>query len=77
MSLINTRVKFKMTKSIEHIKIKLKCPGCGIELPYVWKARLDSVIGIRYAYICTKCNKLIGLKNEKESAELNHSALGF
>lgn len=66
-----------MTKSIENIKMKLKCPGCGIELREVWKARLDSVIGIRYAYICTQCNKLISLKNEKESAELNYTVFEF
>lgn len=64
-----------MTKSIEQIKTKLKCPGCGKEIREVWKARLDSVIGVRYAYICIECNKLISLKKEKESIELNHLVL--
>lgn len=61
-----------MIKSIEQIKLKLKCPGCGRELKEVWKARLDSVIGIRYAYICMECNKLISIKSEKSSLEFNH-----
>lgn len=61
-----------MTKSIEQIKVKLKCPGCGRELKEVWKARLESVIGVRYAYICKECNKLISIKNEKSSLEFNH-----
>lgn len=60
-----------MTKSIEKIKIKLKCPGCGKECDIAWKARLDSIIGIRYAYFCTECNKLISITHDKESLELN------
>lgn len=60
-----------MTKSIEQIKIKLNCPGCGKEVTEVWKARLESVIGVRYAYICMECNKLISIKNEKTSSEFN------
>jgi len=61
-----------MTKSIEQIKIKLKCPLCGKEISELWKARLDSIIGIRFAYICTECNKLISIKNEKAAFEFNH-----
>lgn len=57
-----------MTKSIEQIKIKLKCPGCGKEVGELWKAKLESIIGVRYAYICTECNKLISIKNESESS---------
>jgi DNA-directed RNA polymerase subunit RPC12/RpoP len=64
-----------MTKSIEQIKIKLKCPGCGKEIQEVWKARLDSVIGVRYAYICIECNKLISIKNEIESSKFNHISI--
>lgn len=65
-----------MTKSIEQIKLKLKCPGCRKEISEIWRAKLESVIGIRYAYICTECNKLIRLSNEKESLEFNHAAIG-
>lgn len=61
-----------MIKSIEQIKIKLHCPGCEKEIQEVWKARLDSVIGVRYAYICMNCNKLISIKGEKNSQEFNH-----
>ncbi len=61
-----------MTKSIEQIKINLNCPGCGKDVTEVWQARLESVIGVRYAYICMECNKLIYIKNEKTSSEFSH-----
>lgn len=57
-----------MTKSIEQIKMKIKCPSCGKKIKELWKAKLESVIGVRYAYICTECNKLISVKNENESS---------
>lgn len=60
-----------MTKSIEQIKIKLKCPICRKVSEIVWKAKLDSVIGIRFAYICTECNKLISITHEEESLNMN------
>lgn len=65
-----------MTKSIEQIKIKLKCPGCGKQISIVWKAKLESVIGVRFAYICIECNKLISITHNEESLELNKLFMG-
>lgn len=64
-----------MTKSIENIKLKIICPECKRVIGEVWKARLDSVIGIRFAYICSVCNKLISLKTENESFTSNITAV--
>ncbi|MEO8231136.1 MAG: hypothetical protein ABI638_02560 [Ignavibacteriota bacterium] len=50
-----------MTKEIEHIKFKTTCPICNKEINELWVAKLDSVIGIRYAYICSECKNLLKL----------------
>ena len=54
-----------MTKEIEQIEIKTTCPTCNKTISELWVAKLDSVIGIRYAYICTNCKNLIKLTKEK------------
>ena len=41
-----------MTKEIEQIEISTFCPICNKAISEIWIAKLDSVIGIRYAYIC-------------------------
>lgn len=64
-----------MTKSIEHIKVRIVCPACKKHIGELWKARLDSVIGIKVAYICIECNKLIGLNNENENLDFNPSTI--
>jgi len=54
-----------MTKEIEQIEIKTTCPICNKTISELWVAKLDSVIGIRYAYICTNCKNLIKITKEK------------
>lgn len=54
-----------MTKEIEQIEIKTTCPTCNKTISELWVAKLDSVIGIRYAYICTNCKNLIKITKEK------------
>lgn len=54
-----------MTKEIEQIEIKTTCPTCNKTISELWIAKLDSVIGIRYAYICTNCKNLIKITKEK------------
>jgi len=62
-----------MTKEIEQIEIQTTCPICNKTISELWIAKLDSVIGIRYVYICTNCKNLIKITKEKylDSANLN------
>lgn len=62
-----------MTKEIEQIEIQTTCPICNKTISELWIAKLDSVIGIRYAYICTSCKNLIKITKEKylDTANLN------
>lgn len=54
-----------MQKEIEQIKVNLVCPLCNKNISEIWIATLDSVIGIRYAYICAECKNLIRLSKER------------
>jgi DNA-directed RNA polymerase subunit RPC12/RpoP len=54
-----------MTKEIEQIEIKAICPACNKTISELWVAKLDSVIGVRYAYICMDCKNLIKITKEK------------
>jgi transcription elongation factor Elf1 len=62
-----------MTKEIEQIEIQTTCPICNKTISELWIAKLDSVIGIRYVYICTNCKNLIKITKEKylDTANLN------
>ena len=54
-----------MTKEIEQIEIQTTCPICNKTISELWVAKLDSVIGVRYAYICIDCKNLIKITKEK------------
>lgn len=62
-----------MTKEIEQIEIKTICPICNKTISELWVAKLDSVIGVRYAYICIDCKNLIKITKEKflSTSDLN------
>jgi len=62
-----------MTKEIEQIEINITCPICNKTVSELWVAKLDSVIGVRYAYICINCKNLIKITKEKhlDIANLN------
>ena len=62
-----------MTKEIEQIEIKTICPICNKTISELWVAKLDSVIGVRYAYICIDCKNLIKITKKKylNTADLN------
>lgn len=66
-----------MRKEIEQIKVNLVCPLCSKSISEMWIATLDSVIGVRYAYICGECKNLIRLSNEKYSNLSNLSSTSF
>lgn len=63
-----------MTKEIEQIEINTVCPICNNSMSEIWIARLDSVIGIRYAYICCECENLIKISKEKITDLSNNPA---
>ncbi len=56
-----------MTKMLQKKPIKIKCPHCMQEIQDAWICELDSVIGLRYAYICSNCEKLLGISSQKDS----------
>jgi hypothetical protein len=57
-----------MTKMLQKKSIKLKCPHCKREIHEAWICEMDSVIGLRYAYICSSCEKLLAISSSKESS---------
>jgi len=66
-----------MTKEIEQIEINLTCPICNKTISELWVAKLDSVIGVRYAYICINCKNLIKITKEKIQDVNTETLLSF
>lgn len=60
-------IEAQMNKEIDQIEIKTWCPICNRNVSGIWIAKLDSVIGTRYAYICGECKNLIRLSKVKIS----------
>jgi hypothetical protein len=54
-----------VTKDFERLEIKITCPVCKKLSSEIWVAKLDSVIGVRYAYICINCKNIIKITKEK------------
>ena len=50
-----------MEKILRKEKIRLYCRHCKKQVESVWIIKIDSVIGTRYALLCTDCQKLIGI----------------
>lgn len=55
-----------MFKKIEKEKVQMTCPLCRVDINEVWVCKLDSVIGVRYTYFCSSCQKMLGISKEKE-----------
>jgi hypothetical protein len=55
-----------MTKMLQKKPIKTECPHCKQEIQDAWICEMDSVIGLRYAYICSNCEKLLGISSHKD-----------
>jgi DNA-directed RNA polymerase subunit RPC12/RpoP len=49
-----------MTKILQKETIKFKCPHCKSDSE-AWICEMNSVIGLRLAYICSNCEKLLGI----------------
>lgn len=56
-----------MTKLLQKETFKTVCPQCRQEINEVWICELDSIIGTRYAYLCSNCEKLLGIANDRQS----------
>ena len=54
-----------MTKLLQKEPLRTVCPHCGQEIKDVWICELESVIGVRYAYVCSNCEKLLGISTDK------------
>jgi DNA-directed RNA polymerase subunit RPC12/RpoP len=55
-----------MTKLLQKKPLKIKCPHCMQKIQDAWICEMDSVIGLRYAYICSNCEKLLGISTSKD-----------
>lgn len=54
-----------MTKLLQKEPLRTVCPHCGKEINDVWICEMESVIGVRYAYLCSNCEKLLGISTDK------------
>jgi len=54
-----------MTKDFEQIQVSTICPICNKSISEIWVAKLDSVIGLRYVYICGECENLLKVSKDK------------
>jgi hypothetical protein len=52
-----------MVKTLQRYKVKTYCEHCKKEFENVWICKMDSIIGIKYALLCTGCQKLIGINS--------------
>ncbi len=60
-SLNSIKIAPMMTKILQKETVKINCPHCKLELSEAWICELNSVIGLRFAYICSNCEKLLGI----------------
>ena len=50
-----------MEKILQKENVKVYCEHCKKEIENVWVCKMDTIIGTRYALLCTDCQKLIGI----------------
>ncbi|MFC2103200.1 hypothetical protein ACFLSS_02105 [Bacteroidota bacterium] len=50
-----------MEKILNKIYVKTYCPNCEKVIEDPWNCKMDSIIGIRYALLCSICQKMIGI----------------
>jgi hypothetical protein len=55
-----------MTKLLEKEPVELHCQHCSRQIESAWVCKIDSFIGIRYAYLCDNCQKLLGIVSAKD-----------
>ncbi|MCL5030054.1 MAG: hypothetical protein M1480_13655 [Bacteroidetes bacterium] len=55
-----------MVKEIDKEDVHTVCPHCLKKINLVWVCKLESIIGIRYAYFCSECQKNLGISHIKD-----------
>jgi DNA-directed RNA polymerase subunit RPC12/RpoP len=50
-----------MTKILQKEPIKINCPHCKQESTDAWICQMNTVLGMRYAYLCSNCQKFLGI----------------
>jgi hypothetical protein len=58
-----------MEKILQKENVKIYCEHCKREFENVWICKMNSIIGTRYALLCTDCQKLIGIYSLKDFIE--------
>jgi len=58
-----------MEKILRKEKVRIYCEHCKKEVENVWVCKMDSIIGTRYALLCTVCQRLIGIYSLKDIIE--------
>lgn len=48
-----------ITKLLQKETLRTVCPQCGQEINDAWICEMKSIIGLRYAYLCSNCEKLL------------------
>jgi len=59
-----------MTKLLQKEPLRTVCPQCGQEINDVWICEMKSIIGMRYAYLCSNCEKLLCISKSPISIPL-------
>ncbi len=55
-----------ITKQLTEAKVQIRCINCLNKIESVLICEMDSVIGTRYAFFCSQCQKFIGISTSKE-----------
>ena len=67
-----------MVKILKIVEAKTHCEHCNNEFDTVWLCKMESIIGTRYALLCTNCQKLIGIYSSPDFiGEMNNSNITF
>ena len=57
-----------MTKILQKKSINIKCPHCHKVIQLAWVCEMNSMIGMRYAFLCSNCQKLLGISESGDFA---------
>jgi DNA-directed RNA polymerase subunit RPC12/RpoP len=60
-----------MTKQIQKEEIKIRCSHCNTVVDSVWLCKVESVIGLRYIYICSNCKTNLGTYHSRNLLKEN------
>ena len=55
-----------ITKQLTEAKVQVHCINCLHKIDSVLICEMDSVIGTRYAFFCSQCQKFIGISTSRE-----------